>query len=185
MNDKKSIWSAASAPALLMGGISVAYIALGYFTGKLGTGFLSTAISAVLWIAKLIICVLVFKHLLQAFSASDPEADNARVFKFGVVVALLSSLVYSAAYLCYMLYIVPDMISEMFARITDAYSSMMDSNSLAALEKMEGSMPSIAFFSNLVYCFLFGTILSAILSRNIPPRNPFERRDDEDGQIAL
>ena len=30
-----------------------------------------------------------------------------------------------------------------------------------------------AFFINLFYCFIYGTILSAILSRNIPPRNPF------------
>ena len=183
MNDKRNIWSAAAAPALVMGGISVAYIALGYFTGKLNPGFLATFLALILWAAKLAACILVFKHLLKAFSASDPEADNARVFKFGVVVALLSALVYSAAYLCYMLYIVPDMISEAFARITDAYSSMLDSNSISALERMEGSMPSIAFFTNLVYCFLFGTVLSAILSRNIPPRNPFDRKDDD--QIAL
>lgn len=185
MDDKKSIWSAAAAPALLMGGISIAYIALGYFTGKLQPGLLTSALSIILWIAKLAACIIVFKLLLQKFSDSDPDADNSRVFKFGMVIALLSSLVYSAAYLCYMLYIVPDMVTEAFSRITDAYSSMLDSNSLAALERMEGSMPSITFFSNLVYCFLFGTILSAILSRNIPPRNPFERKDDGDDQIAL
>ena len=39
--------------------------------------------------------------------------------------------------------------------------------------KMMGNMPQITFFSNLIYCFFFGTILSFILSRNVPSRNPF------------
>ena len=37
-------------------------------------------------------------------------------------------------------------------------------------------MPQVMFFSNLVYCFLYGTVLSAVLSRNIPPRDPFARK---------
>ena len=54
---------------------------------------------------------------------------------------------------------------------------MLDSNSLAMLEKMEGSYPQISFFSNLIYCFLFGTVLSAILSRDIPSRDPFSNTE--------
>ena len=34
-------------------------------------------------------------------------------------------------------------------------------------------LPTFSFFVNLFYCWLFGTVLSAILSRNIPSRNPF------------
>ena len=52
----------------------------------------------------------------------------------------------------------------------------MDSNTINALDKVEAIMPQMIFFSNLIYCFLYGTVLSAILSRNIPPRNPFARR---------
>ena len=53
------------------------------------------------------------------------------------------------------------------------YSKMLDSNSIAALEKMMGKMSYISFFSNLIYCTLYGTILSFILSRNIPQQDPF------------
>ena len=38
---------------------------------------------------------------------------------------------------------------------------------------MESKMPVIAFFSNFIYCFLFGTILSAILAPNIVKDDPF------------
>ena len=59
------------------------------------------------------------------------------------------------------------------------YSSMMDSNSMAMLEKMEDSYPQILFFSNLIYCFIYGTVLSAILSRSIPKNDPFASYGNE------
>ena len=48
---------------------------------------------------------------------------------------------------------------------------MFPAESLEAMEEM--NLGTISFFTNLIYCFLFGTVLSAILSRNIPSRNPF------------
>ena len=53
---------------------------------------------------------------------------------------------------------------------------MMDSATLEAVEEMIPSMPTYAFFGNLIYCTLYGTIVSAILSRNIPSSNPFENQ---------
>ena len=51
--------------------------------------------------------------------------------------------------------------------------SMMDSNSMALMDSYMQRLPQITFFSNLIYCFVFGTVLSYILSRNIPSRDPF------------
>ena len=50
---------------------------------------------------------------------------------------------------------------------------MLDSNSLAELDGMMDKLPQLTFFSNLIYCFIYGSLLSAILSRNIPSRDPF------------
>ena len=101
------------------------------------------------------------------------EATNADTFKFGMATALLSALIYSAISLTNILFISPDLFSEQMSAAIQTYSSMLDSNSMAMLEKMEDSYPQISFFSNLIYCFLYGTVLSAILSRNIPARDPF------------
>ena len=57
--------------------------------------------------------------------------------------------------------------------VMQAYAQFMDSNSLSQMDKMLAKMPQITFFSNLIYCFIYGTVLSAILSRNIPSRDPF------------
>ena len=70
----------------------------------------------------------------------------------------------------------PDLISQQIDAAMKIAGSSMDSNTINALDKAEAIMPQVIFFSNLIYCFLYGTVLSAILSRNIPPRNPFARR---------
>ena len=44
---------------------------------------------------------------------------------------------------------------------------------MTAVEEMIPRTPTIMFLVNFLYCWLFGTSLSAILSRNIPSRNPF------------
>ena len=56
--------------------------------------------------------------------------------------------------------------------------SKADSNTLAALGDMEESMPEIVFFSNLFYCFLYGVVLSLILSRRIPSNDPFANLEE-------
>ena len=167
MKENKSIWSAAAAPALIMGGISVAYLILTHFTGLMkggGAAVIGGLLTFILWGAKLAACILVMRHLLRSFAASEEDMDSSRVFKFGMAVSFLSALLYSAAYLGYVLYIVPDQISRLFDTILGQYGSMLDSNSISTLEAMQPKMPSIYFFTNLIYCFLFGTVLSAIFS---------------------
>ena len=69
-----------------------------------------------------------------------------------------------------------------FDQVMQMYSGMLDSNSLTMMENMRASYPQIAFFSQLIYCFLYGTLLSFILSRYIP-KDPFANYGTgEDGE---
>ena len=53
--------------------------------------------------------------------------------------------------------------------------SMLDSNSRNALLAVEGNMASLQMVSMLIYCFLYGWILSLILAPRIAWDNtPFE-----------
>ena len=105
------------------------------------------------------------------YSQADPSADNARVFRFGMITALLSALLYSAFYLAYTSFIAPDTFETALEALQD--NPYLDSNTMSQVEEMIPRMPTIGFFFNLIYCWLFGTILAAIYSRNIPPQNPF------------
>lgn len=176
MSDKNSIWNAAAVSGLVLGGISILYTLCTALLGKVtGDGrfaaVLTSLASTLLWIAKFGGCIWLMRYFMLKFSARDPEADNRRVFRFGMLTALLSALVFSAFYMAYMLFIEPDSFNEAFDMLRN--SPMMDSNTLETMEQMLPMMPTYTFFGNLIYCFLFGTVLSAIFSRNIPPRNPF------------
>lgn len=181
--DRKTIWNEGAVAGLVFGAISIAYMIISTFTGKLGTGkpalaALISVLNVVLWAAKFFGCIYLMKALMKKFAAAYPDAGNSDTFRYGVVTAVLSALLYSGAYLAYILFIQPDMLSEAMDTVMQSYSSMLDSNSISEIENMKGSLPQITFFSNLFYCSIYGTILSAILSRNIPSRNPFDIKEE-------
>lgn len=90
-----------------------------------------------------------------------------------MAMAFLSALVYSAISFADVAFISADFYAEQIDQVMQATASMMDSNTLNEMDKMMERLPQMTFFSNLIYCFIYGTLLSAILSRNIPSRDPF------------
>ncbi len=181
--NKINIWEDAAKPGLVLGLVSILYMFVTMFTSRLaGTGaaaFLIGTLNFLLWAAKLFLCIYLMRAFMLAFSGNRPSADNRAVMRFGMVVALYSALLYSAFYLVYVLYINPESISSSFELVMQQYAGMMDSDSLATLQNMESDMPAIGFFTNLVWCWLFGTVLSAIFSRNIPVSSSDPFKDDK------
>ena len=179
--DRKIVWNEGAKAGLVFGLIAIAYMLISQLTGKLSANGvpalagLIALFNLLLWLGKVIVCIVLMKSLMKKFAAANPEAVGSDVFRFGVVTALLSAVLYSGFYLAFVLFIQPDMLRAAFDAAIAAYSSKMDANSLSALEGMMDSLPQLTFFVNLVWCFLFGTVLSAIFSQNIPSRNPFDK----------
>lgn len=175
MTEKKNImWESAGKAGLVLGGVSIVYLLLTMLLGKVaenGSAILMGLVNGLLWLAKFIACIYLMRLFMRKFAAAEPEADRNRVFRFGMITALLSALLYSAFYLAYVSFIAPDTFSQALDILAD--NPMMDSNSMSAVEEMIPRMPTISFFGNLIYCWLFGTILSAIFSASIRPQNPF------------
>ena len=113
------------------------------------------------------------RHYMMEHVADHPEAENKDTFNLGMAAAFLSALVYSAAAFADVAFISGDAIYEQINQSMQQMSTMMDSNSIAMMESFIEKLPQITFFSNLIYCTAFGTVLSFILSRNIPSRDPF------------
>ena len=176
---RKTLWDSAGKGGLILGGVTIAFMALNLVLellpdNSIGT-FLTTILSFIIWAAKLFCCVYVLFALMRKFTLDFPGADRATVRKFGVIVGFTSALIYSAFVLVYFLYINPDALAESFAAATDAYSGMLDSNSMQAIEQMQGSMPAIMFFGTLVYCTLFGWAASAIIASRMVKDDPFKQ----------
>lgn len=175
MNEKNTFWERAGKAGLVLGGVSILYMAITVLLGGVDAGGLSFVLrlfSLLLWVAKLVGCILLMRFFMRRYAAADPEADHSRVFRFGMVTALLSALLYSAAYLAYVSFINPGIFEAAIAEATMG-NPMFNDAMMAEMDKLLPVMPTFSFFFNLVYCFLFGTILAAIFANSIAPKNPF------------
>ena len=172
---KNSMWEHAGKAGLVLGGVSILYMLITMLTGKAAEAgnavFLMGLVNVLLWIVKLGLCIFLMRFFILRFAMKDPSVDNNRAFRFGMLTALLSALLYSAFYLAYVSFIAPDTFESALEAVQD--NPMLDANSMAAIEEMMPKMPTISFFVNLIWCWLFGTVLAAIFSRSVSSKNPF------------
>lgn len=172
--NRKDFWNEAGKAGLILGAISSVYMFLTQLLTSAGmTGFLSTLLTFVLWGTKFGGCIWIMKLMMKRFSLSNPKISNSDTFRFGILVSLLSAFVYSVVTFVNMAYISADLYAAQMEEVMQIYAQFMDSNMIAEVEKWSGRMPQLTFFSNMIYCTLFGVVLSFILSRNIPSRDPF------------
>lgn len=165
----KNIWSAAGTAGLALGAVSAAYLFAGqWISGDLAPAALwQSVIAIVLWTVKFAGCIWLMYHFMRKFAEENVGAHSKAVFRMGMATALLSALMYSGIYLANMLYISADYYNMVIQTTLQQMRPAMDANSLAALDMVMDALPQITFFYNLIYCFLFGTVLSAIISRKI------------------
>ena len=118
---------------------------------------------------------------MKKFSASYPEATNKDVMKMGIATALLSAFLYSAVQFADMAYFQADYYTAVFASALKEMPKM-DMNTMNQIREIIDMIPQISFVINLLYCFVYGAILSMILSRNIPNNDPFANYNKPDEQ---
>lgn len=175
---RRDLWDIAGKGGLVLGMVSIVYILIGQLVmkdaiSKIGV-WPAKLIDIALWIAKFVGCILLMKMYMRRFASTYAGVTHRDAGNLGIAIALTSALVYSGFYLAFAKFIQPEMFSEALDTAMESYSSMMDSNALDAIENLKGSMPTIAFFTNLIYCFIYGSVLSSILSHNIGEDiNPF------------
>jgi len=171
---KKGIWDSAAKAGLVFGIIASAYMFITQFmAGGSWPAILQMAVNALLWMLKFVGCIWLMMFYMKKLVKDYPQADNSSTFRFGCITAALSALIYAAISFANYAFISPEFLSGQMDAVMQQIAPMLDSNTMAETEKMIDKMPQITFFSNLIYCFIYGTLLSAILSRMIPSKDPF------------
>ena len=178
---QKNMWNTAGKAGLILGLASTSYLFMTQFIGQTEMpAFVNSILGFVLWAAKFIGCIWIMKFFMKKFVAENSTVSNSGTFRLGMAMAILSALVYSAAAFANVAFISPELFEEQMDMVMQQMGSMMDSNTQSLLETYMENLAQITFISNLIYCFVFGTILSFILSRNIPSKDPFaEYKPDE------
>ena len=178
---QRNMWKTAGKAGLVLGGISTAYLFITQWLGQAELpGFVTVILTGALWIAKFGGCIWFMMYFMKSFAAENPEADNSRTFRLGMAAALLSALVYSAFSFANVAFIYPDIFAEQFDAVMQQMAPMLDSNTSAEVEKTLQNLPQITFFSNLIYCSLYGTIVAFAISRVVPSKDPFADYKPED-----
>lgn len=169
-------WNSAAVAGLIM---AISTIAADYISSLpvlLGAkGFISGLVVYLLKFVKIVACVYVFRILMLRFH-NTVSADYTKLQHYGLKIALFSSILVAGFSLAQILVINPDTMTQMVQEVESAYQNMMDSNTMAAMEKMMSKLPVITFFSSLVYCYIWGWILSTAFARKLFPVDPFGDR---------
>ena len=177
---KKGIWDSAAKAGLIFGAISSAYMFATQFMASCEmSSFAQMAVTAVLWIAKFVGCIWLMMFFMKKLVKDFPQAQNSSTFRLGCLTAVLSSLIYAAVSFANYEFLFPDYMSGQMDAMMQQMAPMMDSNTMSVIETYMENLAQITFFTNLIYCFLYGMVLSFILSRNIPSKDPFAEYKQE------
>lgn len=188
--DRRTMWNEGAGYGLLLGVVSGAFIFLNMGTAALadnggaGMKMLAVALNAGLWLVKFLGCLWLMRFFMLKFVDTHKGADNRQSFRLGVIVALTSAVVYSGINLLNICVISPGTVDEAIKMTMESISSMpgFSDSDMASIERSMGMYPQIAFFSNLIYCFIYGAIVAKIFSSGIPPRDIFAEEDNEPEQ---
>jgi len=174
MTDKNQLWNEAGKKGLILAAVTSVFFFLSLLLPTIKMpAVLAGLLSGAVWLGKLVGCIWLVRYFMFKFVGLDKNTTNSDSFKFGCATTFLSSILFSGVQLAYTKLINPEYFQKTIDAAMSAYSSMMDSNTLAAIDQMMPYLPTISFFTSLVYCAVYGVVLSAVLSRNIPSSNPF------------
>ena len=166
--DNKTFWNYAGIAGLMLGMISSANMFIGQYLSTMElSNAMTTIVGGLLWCAETAGCIGLMYFYMKRFASEFPSEDRKRIHRLGVAIAFFSALIYAAMTFANIAYISADYFADAFQQLIQNAASALDSNSRALMVKIMDNLPQIAFFSNLIYCFIFGTIVSSILSRSI------------------
>ena len=178
-------WNSAAVAGLVMGIATIILDYLPTLTLAIGLkGFLGSVLVFLIKIAKIVACVYVFRLMMLRFF-NTYETDYARLQRFGPKTALFSSLIVAGFSLLQMLVINPETMTQVIQEVQNSYQSIMDSNTMAAMEKMFSKLPAITFVFSAIYCYLWGWLLSTTFARRLFPIDPFGDRGQENGNTDI
>jgi len=182
--EKRIITNQACISGAILGAIVIICTLISALLVKIELGSIAKFfVDAILWITKFAGCILVMMFFMKKLCREWSDVQNSDTFRLGLLSALFSALLIGIFIYIYYTFIVDsEFLSAQINQTLGNFSSMMDSNSRQKLEQMmEGNtIAVISMISNTIYCFIYGIVLSAIMSRSIPSRNPFANSDEEE-----
>ena len=172
--DNKSLWNEAGRVGFVFGGFSSLCLLLKEGAALTHSTFLVQAAAIILWAVEFFGCILLMKKYMLDLRDKFDGVSMVDTYRFGRRVGLLSGLIFAAANAILIMKTPQETISEALTQISASLSSL-GSMSEDEAGRLVDKLPLYTFIFQWVYCFLYGSVLSAIMSRYIFARDIFQQ----------
>lgn len=177
--DNSALWNEAAVTGMLFGAVSIACLMGKQLAAGSGNAFLTQAVAVVLWIAEFAGCIVLMRQRMIRLRDNYSGVTIPDSYKFGRRAALLSGLLVASAQALILMKMPADSMETMIGQLSQ--SLQLSSSEIDSLGSMLDKLPLWTFLFQWLYCFLYGTVLSAIMSRYVFIQRLFDGpRDDED-----
>ena len=176
--DNKTLWNEAGRVGFVFGGFSSLCLLLKEGAGLTGSNFLVTAAAIILWAVEFFGCILLMKKYMLDLRDKFDDVTVFDAYRFGRRVALLSGLILAAVDAVLIMKMPQDTVTSVMSELSAAMPAGLGHVSEDDLGRLVDKLPLYTFIGQWLYCFLYGSLLSAILSRYIFLQGPFQGGDE-------
>ena len=176
--DSKTLWNEAGRVGFVFGGFSSLGLALTMGASLTGSMFLTQAAAIILWAVEFFGCILLMKKYMLDFRDKFEGVTVIDVYQFGRRVALLSGLILASVDAFITMKVSPETMESVVTELNTAVASKLGSGYEGEVGRFVDRLPLYTFIFRWLYCFLYGSLLSAIMSRYIFLQGPFQGGDD-------
>ena len=176
--DNKSIWNESAVSGMLFGAVSIACMMGKEAAAMSGKPFLTKLAGIVLWAVEFFGCILLMKNRMMLLKDKYYEVKIEDSYKFGRRAALLSGLLVASANALIILKMPADTMDTMVGTL--ASQMQLSASEMDSVGGVIDKLPLWTFVFEWIYCFLYGTVLSAIMSRYVFIKRLFDGSSQED-----
>ena len=181
--DSKTLWNEAGRVGLVFGGFSSLCLLLKEGAALTNSMFLTQAAGIILWAVEFFGCILLMKKYMLDLRDKYDDVTMVDAYRFGRRVALLSGLILAAVDALIIMKMPQETVTSVMSELSAAMPAGMGHVSEDDLGRLVDKLPLYTFLGQWLYCFLYGSLLSAIMSRYIFLQDPFRGGGSGDDNI--
>ena len=160
--ENNTLWNEAARSGLLFGLFSSLCLGAKEAAALSGSTFLIQGAGILLWAVEFYGCILLMKRCMLSLR-DRLGAGMEDCYRLGKRIALLSGLILASVEAL----IILKMPQESLSGLLESAAAQLGASGREQLEAAMDYLPTVTFFAQWIYCYLYGTLLSSILSRYI------------------
>ena len=178
--DNKTLWNEAARVGIVFGLFSSVCLGLKEAAALTNSTLLVTAAAIILWAVEFFGCILLMKKYMLDELEKHEGMTQLQLYKFGRRVALLSGFILAVVNAVIVSLIPDETLAETLNETMAAMPASMQADAEDTMALMMDKFPLLTFLGQWFYCFLYGSILSAIMSRYVSVYSVFKRNSNID-----